>query len=71
MRLRFALPTTQAYTLAVYDSQGRLVQQLASGQAKAGQQQQVEVPTQSYATGLYLVRFTTATGTQLLKLIKQ
>jgi hypothetical protein len=71
LRVQFALPTVQAYTLAVYDGQGRLVQQLASGQAEAGQVQQVEVPTASYATGLYLVRLTTATGTQLLKLIKQ
>ena len=71
LRLRFALSATQDYTLAVYDAQGRLVQQLASGEAPAGQVQQVEVPTQSYATGLYLVRLTTATGSQLLKLVKQ
>ena len=71
LRVQFALPTAQAYTLALYDGQGRLVQQLASGQAEAGQVQQVEVPTHTYATGLYLVRLTTATGTQLLKLIKQ
>jgi len=71
LRLSFALPTAQAYTLAVYDAQGRLVQQLASGQAEAGQAQQLEVPTQAYATGLYFVRLTTAAGTQLLKLIKQ
>jgi hypothetical protein len=70
LRVQFALPTAQAYTLAVYDGQGRLVQQLASGQAEAGQVQQVEVPTSTYATGLYLVRLTTATGTQLLKLLK-
>jgi hypothetical protein len=62
LRVRFALPTAQAYTLTVYDGQGRLVQQLASGQAEAGQAQQVEVPTSSYATGHYLVRLTTATG---------
>jgi hypothetical protein len=71
LRLRFALPTPQAYMLAVYDAQGRLVQQLASGQAEAGQPQELVVSTQTYATGLYLVRLTTATGTQLLKLIKQ
>jgi len=47
------------------------VQQLASGQAEAGQAQQLTVPTQGYATGLYFVRLSTATGTQLLKLIKQ
>jgi hypothetical protein len=71
LRLSFALPIAQAYTLAVYDAQGRLVQQLASGQAEAGQAQQVEVPTHAFAAGLYLVRLTTPTGTQLLKLIKR
>jgi hypothetical protein len=71
LQLSFALPIAQAYTLAVYDAQGRLVQQLASGQAEAGQARQVAVSTHTYATGLYLVRLTTATGTQLLKLIKQ
>jgi hypothetical protein len=69
--LTFILPATQAYTLAVYDAQGRLVQQLASGEAPAGQAQQVEVPTHTYAEGLYLLRLTTASGTQLLKLVKQ
>ena len=71
LRLSFALPTAQTYTLTVYDAQGRLVQQLASAEAPAGQVQQVEVPTHAYATGLYLVRLTTATGSQLLKLVKQ
>ncbi|MGI4867587.1 MAG: cellulose binding domain-containing protein [Janthinobacterium lividum] len=71
LRVQFALPTAQAYTLAVYDGQGRLVQQLASGQAEAGQAQELAVPTQGYAAGLYLVRLTTATGVQHLKLIKQ
>jgi len=71
VRLSFTLPTTQAYTLTVYDGQGRQVQQLASGQAEAGQVQELTVPTYAYATGLYLVRLTTATGSQLLKLLKQ
>ncbi|HET9503537.1 MAG TPA: Ig-like domain-containing protein [Hymenobacter sp.] len=71
LRLSFALPTAQAYTLAVYDAQGRLVQQLASGQVAAGQAQELAVPTQGYAPGLYFVRLSTAAGTQLLKLLKQ
>ncbi|RYY12278.1 MAG: T9SS type A sorting domain-containing protein, partial [Cytophagaceae bacterium] len=71
LTLRFALPTTQAYSLAVYDGQGRLVQQLASGQAEAEQAQEVAVPTATYATGFYLVRLTTASGVQTLKLVKQ
>ncbi|HET9503538.1 MAG TPA: FG-GAP-like repeat-containing protein [Hymenobacter sp.] len=71
LQLSFSLPIAQAYTLAVYDAQGRLVQQLASGQAKAGQAQQLAVSTRAYAAGLYLVRLSTATGTRQLKLIKQ
>jgi len=55
----------------VYDAQGRLVQQLANGQVEASKAQELMVPTHTYATGLYLVRLTTATGTQQLKLIKQ
>ncbi len=71
LQLSFALPSAQAYTLALYDAQGRLVRQLASGQAEAGQAQQLTVPTQGYAAGLYLVRLSTATGTHQLKLLKQ
>ncbi|RZK11515.1 MAG: T9SS type A sorting domain-containing protein, partial [Hymenobacter sp.] len=59
------------YTLAVYDGQGRLVQQVASGQAAAEQAQEVAVPTATYAAGLYLVRLTMASGVQTLKLVKQ
>jgi hypothetical protein len=70
LQLSFALPIAQTYTLALYDAQGRLVRQLASGQAEAGQAQELTVPTHTYAAGLYLVRLTTATGTQLLKLVK-
>jgi hypothetical protein len=69
--LSFTLPLAQAYTLAIYDAQGRLVQQLATSQAEAGQAQQLTVPTHPYAAGLYFVRLTTATSTQLLKLVKQ
>jgi hypothetical protein len=71
LQLSFALPIAQAYTLAVYDAQGRLVQQLARGQAEADQAQQLKVPTHTYAAGLYFVRLTTSTGTRQLKLSKQ
>lgn len=70
VRLSFALPYTQAYTLAVYDGQGRLVQQVASGEAPAGQAQELAVPTQTYAAGLYLVRLSTATDVQQFKFVK-
>ncbi|HET9504164.1 MAG TPA: Ig-like domain-containing protein [Hymenobacter sp.] len=70
LRVSFTLPAPQAYTLTVYDGQGRLVQQLASGAAPAGQVQEVVVPTHAYAAGLYLVRLTMGSGTQQLKFIK-
>jgi hypothetical protein len=71
LQLSFSLPIAQAYTLAMYDAQGRLVRQLASSQAEAGQAQELKVSTQGYAAGLYFVRLTTATGTRQLKLSKQ
>ena len=71
LQLQFSLAYTQAYTLAVYDGQGRLVRQLPGGTAQAGQAQQVTVPVQELAAGLYLVRLTTATDRQQLKFLKQ
>jgi len=71
LQLSFSLPLAQAYTLALYDAQGRLVRQLARGQAEAGQAQQLVVPTHTYAAGLYLVRLSTDSGTRQLKLLKQ
>jgi hypothetical protein len=40
--LTFALAQSQAYELAIYDANGRLVQRLPAGQAMAGQQVQVQ-----------------------------
>lgn len=71
VRLDFALPQDGTYTLDVYDGLGRLVEHLASGSAGAGQPQQVQWQSADRATGLYLVRLTTATGVKQLKLLKQ
>ena len=71
LQLRFALANSEDFTLAVYDGQGRLATQLPSGRAVAGEPQVLEVPTASYASGLYFVRLTTASGQQRLKFIKQ
>lgn len=69
--LDFALDRPEAYTLAVYDAQGRLVQLLPGGRADAGERRQVQWDASSYAAGLYLVRLTAASGVQQLRLMKE
>jgi len=71
VRLDFALPQDGTYTLNVYDGLGRLVEHLGSGSAGAGQPQHIQWEAADRATGIYLVRLTTATGVKQLKLIKQ
>lgn len=71
LTLHFNLAYTQAYTLGLYDGQGRLVQELPGGTAQAGQEQQLTLPAGELAAGLYLVRLTTATDRQQLKFVKQ
>ena len=69
--LTFALPQAGAYSLAVYDVTGRLVEQLPGGMTPAGEVQQVRWATAHYASGLYLVRLSSTAGTQQLRLVKQ
>ena len=71
VQLRFRLPRTEPYTLAVYDGQGRLLAELPSGTAEAGQLQQVAWAGSRYAAGLYLVRLRADSGSQQLRLVKQ
>ena len=69
--LTFVLPQAGAYTLAVYDVTGRLVEQLPGGTASASEQRQVRWAAGGYASGLYLLRLRSAAGTQQLRLTKQ
>ena len=71
VHLDFALSSPGAYTLAVYDGQGRLVETLAAGTAAAGELQRVDWQGDHYATGLYLVRLATPAGTKQVRLMKQ
>ncbi|RZL09612.1 MAG: T9SS type A sorting domain-containing protein, partial [Hymenobacter sp.] len=68
--LTFTLAQSQAYQLAIYDTNGRLVQRLPAGQATAGQPVHVEWQAAAVPAGFYLARLVTDTVVQNLKLIR-
>ncbi|WP_158267666.1 T9SS type A sorting domain-containing protein [Adhaeribacter arboris] len=67
--LEFTFEQDQDYTLAIYDLSGKLVSQLPSGKAKAGEKVQVEWQAAPYPKGVYLARLRAATSVQHLKLV--
>ena len=68
-QLTFTLDQDQAYTLAIYDVSGRLVQQLPTGTATAGQPVHVTWQPAGLPAGVYLARLITASGVQQVKLV--
>ncbi|WP_324678205.1 malectin domain-containing carbohydrate-binding protein [Hymenobacter sp. GOD-10R] len=71
VRVSFQLPSAEAYTLAVYDLTGRTLSQQGGQPVAAGERQQVRLSLGAYPVGVYLVRLTTASGTQQVRLVKQ
>ncbi|UOQ67880.1 cellulose binding domain-containing protein [Hymenobacter volaticus] len=69
--IAFTAAQAQNYQLDVYDMQGRLVQHLQTGKAQAGQLVQVDWQAGSAPAGVYMVRLTTGTTVQQLKLVLQ
>ena len=67
--IEFSLAQDEEYTLAIYDLKGTLVKQLPNGKAKANELKQVAWQVGNAAAGLYIVRLTTATNVQQLKLM--
>jgi hypothetical protein len=68
--VRFVLTRGGAYTLGIYDAQGRQVELLRQGQAKAGVPYAIEVNAAKLNKGLYLVRLQTSSGARTARLIK-
>ena len=64
----FALATTQAYSLELYDSKGTLAQRVASGTAQGGTRYQFKVSSRDLAEGIYLVRLVAGKDSKLFKL---
>ncbi|WP_158267581.1 T9SS type A sorting domain-containing protein [Adhaeribacter arboris] len=67
--LEFTFNQDEEYTLAIYDLSGKLVSQLPSGTAKAGEHVQVEWQAGKQAKGVYLARLKAAKSVQQLKLV--
>ncbi|QMU31022.1 DUF4082 domain-containing protein [Adhaeribacter radiodurans] len=68
-KVQFVLVEGGAYTLDLYDAQGRLVKVLRQGKVNAGELNIIEVDGAKLAKGLYLVRLQTNTGAQTAKLL--
>jgi hypothetical protein len=68
--LELELPRAEAYTLAVYDTKGRLLEKLPAGTSSADQRLQVEWQAGKYPAGLYVMKLTTATSVKQIRLLK-
>lgn len=66
--VNFRLNKTENYTVNLYDIQGRMVRQLKTGTAKAGELNQVNVEGKA-GSGLYLVKLATKSASKTIKLV--
>jgi len=64
----FGLPKGQAYSLALYNGNGYMVQQIASGTAPINQQYSYSIDGQKLPVGLYTVRLTAGSASQSFRL---
>ncbi len=69
--LGFAFEQSTDYSLELYDLKGALVKQVAAGAAEANQRYEHEVRAESLNKGLYLVRLSSGTKVQTVKVIVQ
>ncbi|PSR53947.1 hypothetical protein AHMF7605_10670 [Adhaeribacter arboris] len=67
--INFILPQTQTASVKVYDSQGKEITTLFTGQAQANQTYQVQWQGSSYKAGLYFLQLQTSTLKQQHKLL--
>ena len=67
--IKFSFEQDETYTLAVYDVKGALITQLPGGKVKARELRQVEWKVGYALRGLYIIRLTTITSVQQLKLL--
>jgi len=59
------------YTINMYDSKGKLVKELKTGKAKAGQLQNIQVDGRSLPDGMYFIRVIDSSGSKTVKLLKK
>ncbi|WP_324680719.1 malectin domain-containing carbohydrate-binding protein [Hymenobacter sp. GOD-10R] len=70
VNVSFQLPQAEAYTLTVYDLAGRQLQQQSGPPVAAGERQQLTLALGRYPVGVYVVRLTTTSGTQQVRVVK-
>jgi hypothetical protein len=59
------------YSINLYDTKGKLIKELRSGKAKAGQLQSIEVDGRSLPDGMYFIRVVDGAGSRTVKLLKK
>ncbi|MFD2247615.1 T9SS type A sorting domain-containing protein [Pontibacter ruber] len=69
--LAFTTDRRSDYTLELYDLKGALVRKVSAGTADAGKRYEQEIQAEGLERGLYLVRLTTDSKVQTVKLIVQ
>jgi hypothetical protein len=67
--IEFTLGREEAYALAIYDLNGRLVAALGAATAEAGKVNRVVWEAKTAPAGMYFARLTTRSGVQHLKLV--
>ncbi|WP_071885484.1 family 43 glycosylhydrolase [Rufibacter tibetensis] len=67
--IEFSLPKAGKYKLALFDSNGKLVEALREGVAKSGESESVPLSTAKYAKGLYLLQLVTEQGVTSTRLV--
>jgi PKD repeat protein len=70
-RISFTMGAAGAYRLALYDLNGRLVQEIAAGKTLARQALSVELDAARFVKGVYLIRLVTDDGVAVKRLLIQ
>ena len=69
--IAFVIAKDEAYSLDVYDLRGGLVKKVATGTAEAGTRYEHELDASSLASGMYFARLTTASGVQMIRMVRK
>ena len=69
--VQFAFDQEQDYTLDIYDTNGRFIRQLSQGKARAGELKQVEWQAANVPFGVYILRLSSNSGVQHLRIVRE
>ncbi len=69
--VEFSVAQDEEYTLDVYDLKGALVKRLQQGEAVAGETVQAKWDARSANVGMYIIRLTTGSKVQTLRVLKR